>query len=116
MNRTKEFGQSIVSRRLLTILAFAVFSSGCGLQVPSVRSPFYLSSNTTTPIQQSGSHLGADFEPPAGSTIVVQRGETLFSLARRHHVTVDELADANGLETHEVDAGQQLELPLIAQR
>ncbi|KUO54268.1 MAG: hypothetical protein APF80_06160 [Alphaproteobacteria bacterium BRH_c36] len=86
------------------------------MQLQSIRSPFYLASNSAMPVQQHPAGLGAHDGGPQPRTIMVERGETLYSLARRHRVSVDELADANGLETHELSAGQQLDLPKFAQR
>ncbi|MFQ6057684.1 MAG: LysM peptidoglycan-binding domain-containing protein [Anaerolineae bacterium] len=53
--------------------------------------------------------------PPAeGPTIhVVQRGETLFSLARRYGTTVEAIAQANGLpDASTIYAGQHLVIPV----
>jgi murein DD-endopeptidase MepM/ murein hydrolase activator NlpD len=51
--------------------------------------------------------------PPAsgGDTIEVQPGETLFSIARRHGVTVTALKEANGLTQDAVRPGQRLTVP-----
>lgn len=86
------------------------------MQLPGIRSPFYLANNSALPDQQQRLGIDASRTGRQPGTIVVQRGETLYSLARRHHVRIDELADANGLETHELSAGQELDLPQIAQR
>lgn len=133
----------------LALVASMSSIGGCGLQLPSVRSPFYLANDSSSQVTQTQlggeAHLrprmvaasctGHDAgqtsrcRPPPRSdeaqtlkpklppgTIVVRRGETLYSIARRHRIPVDELADANGLETHEIDAGQELDLPRYAQR
>ena len=44
-------------------------------------------------------------------TIIVRTGDTLYSLARYHGVTVAALADANGLTSTAVRTGQTLVLP-----
>ena len=49
---------------------------------------------------------------PAGNTVVVQRGETLFAIARRHNVTVDALKRANTLSTDGIREGQTLVVPV----
>jgi murein DD-endopeptidase MepM/ murein hydrolase activator NlpD len=48
---------------------------------------------------------------PAGNTIEVQAGETLFSIARRHGVSVPALRDANNLTSDAVRPGQRLTIP-----
>lgn len=49
--------------------------------------------------------------PPASSdTIVVQEGDTLFSIATRHGMTVANLKALNGLSTDYIDIGQVLKL------
>jgi LysM repeat protein/tetratricopeptide (TPR) repeat protein len=45
--------------------------------------------------------------PPA-TTYVVQRGDTLFSIARRYGTTVEALRAANGLSSNDIRAGQLL--------
>ncbi|MBN1121001.1 MAG: LysM peptidoglycan-binding domain-containing protein [Anaerolineae bacterium] len=42
---------------------------------------------------------------------VVAWGETLYSIARRYDVTVDEIVDANGLSGTNIYAGQRLTIP-----
>ncbi len=42
----------------------------------------------------------------------VERGETLWSIARRHGVTVDAIRVANGLRGNRIDFGQILAIPL----
>ncbi|MEM1306684.1 MAG: peptidoglycan DD-metalloendopeptidase family protein [Pseudomonadota bacterium] len=44
-------------------------------------------------------------------TIVVERGDTLYGLARRHRVSVSALKDANGLTGNVIRPGQTLALP-----
>lgn len=119
------------------------------MQMPSIRTPFYLANNNAVPVQQHEPDdeniyvppeveyycRGPNFDPEAACnppakasakrvtnspasprTIVVQRGDTLYSIARRHRIPVEYLADENGLETHQINAGQQLELPQYAKR
>ena len=50
------------------------------------------------------------------SRIVVSGGDTLFSLARRHGTSADDLADLNGLEGTDIYPGQELELPATSNR
>ncbi len=43
-----------------------------------------------------------------GSYIVVKKGDTLYSLAQRHNLTVDRLKWLNGLKSNELNVGQEL--------
>lgn len=47
----------------------------------------------------------------AGRTIVVQGGDTLWRLARRHKVELDALRSLNGLSGNRIVAGRKLRLP-----
>jgi len=47
--------------------------------------------------------------------VVVERGDSLSSLARRHHVPIDVLRSSNGLKGDRIRAGQRLRLPREAQ-
>ena len=55
--------------------------------------------------------------PPArtalrkGESIDVQPGDTLYKLSRRHHVSVAELMDVNGLSNPSLQPGQKIYLP-----
>ena len=46
-----------------------------------------------------------------GSDIEVQPGDTLYGLARRHGVSVDDLKNANGLSGNTIRVGQRLMVP-----
>ena len=50
-------------------------------------------------------------EPPAIRTVRVQKGDTLFKLAKDHNVTIDELKSANSLKTTRLSIGQELIIP-----
>lgn len=55
---------------------------------------------------------GAAVGPPAGRLYLVQPGETLSDIALRHGVTINALADANGLDDPDrIFAGQLLTIP-----
>lgn len=52
--------------------------------------------------------------PPAlrkGESVDVQPGDTLYKLSRRHHVSVAELMDVNGLSNPSLQPGQKIYLP-----
>ena len=62
---------------------------------------------TTVSVQaQSG-------EPPPRTTVhIVQRGETLFSIAQRYGLTVDAITHANGIpDPRQIYVGQRLVIP-----
>lgn len=52
-----------------------------------------------------------DLAAPAGATYKVRSGDTLASIARKHHVTPAALREANGLSADIVRIGQELRLP-----
>lgn len=55
---------------------------------------------------------GLKYVPVAGSnTYVVQRGDSLYSIARKYGTTVDELKSLNNLSSNELQIGQILKLP-----
>lgn len=69
--------------------------------------------------QAAGAPKGDRPDPPAESpryiTVVVQRGDTLFQIARRYGVTVDVIVRANGLRDPDaLRVGQILLIPLPA--
>ncbi len=43
-----------------------------------------------------------------GSYIVVKKGDTLYSLSKRHNISVDRLKWLNGLKSNNLDIGQEL--------
>ena len=55
----------------------------------------------------------AKAEPAKSNEIIVAKGDTLYSLARKHSLTVDELATANKLKSpYALSVGQKLKLPV----
>lgn len=59
---------------------------------------------TVTPAEQNNSQA---------TSHVVTRGETLYSIAQRYGLTVQELAAANGIiNVNDIDAGQELVIPV----
>lgn len=67
------------------------------------------------PPPQSATGPNAPFRQPApdtaGGAIDVQPGETLYSIGRRHGVSVAAIKDANGLSSDAVRPGQRLVMP-----
>ncbi|MCB9006126.1 MAG: LysM peptidoglycan-binding domain-containing protein [Ardenticatenaceae bacterium] len=57
--------------------------------------------------------LFAPTPTPTPETViyVVQRGDTLYSIARRYGATVDAVKAANGLTSNNISPGQQLIIP-----
>ena len=56
--------------------------------------------------------LGAPPADAAGKTHVVAKGDSLWSIARRYHVTVDALCRKNGIDEDDaIKPGQELEIP-----
>ncbi len=51
-------------------------------------------------------------ESERGEEIVVQRGDTLYGLSRRHRVSLNELMRVNGLTSPALQPGQKLVLPV----
>jgi len=54
---------------------------------------------------------GAQASAARGETIDVRQGDTLYSLARQHGVSVNDLKATNGLASNDLRPGQQLHLP-----
>jgi hypothetical protein len=51
--------------------------------------------------------------PETGSGYKVRRGDSLWSIAKKHGVTVAELRLANGLRSSTIKAGQRLQIPSV---
>ncbi len=75
---------------------------GQGLSLPSETSPRYASRRSTSPNEETATTEG---------TYTVQRGDTLFSIARRHNTSVAALRAVNGLVSNLIYVGQTLTLP-----
>ncbi|MGE5223328.1 MAG: LysM peptidoglycan-binding domain-containing protein [Omnitrophica WOR_2 bacterium] len=55
---------------------------------------------------------GAQDNPPSGPVYIIQEGDTLWDIAQRFGVTMDELQNANGItDPGKLSAGQQLIIP-----
>ncbi len=66
-------------------------------------------------VKAVANYAGVTYIPPGGSVDVsrytVQRGDTLYSLARRFNTTVDELRRLNNLTSDTLSVGQVLVIP-----
>lgn len=62
-------------------------------------------------VAPAASYDSNSYSTSAGGSIQVQRGDTLYSLSRRHGVSVNDLMQANGLTSSDLQPGQQLALP-----
>ncbi|HVX37363.1 MAG TPA: peptidoglycan DD-metalloendopeptidase family protein [Hyphomicrobium sp.] len=70
--------------------------------------PFGSSRSETAPLNRSAPQAPA---MASGDAIVVQPGDTLYSLSRAHHVSLAELMSTNSLSDPNVHPGQKLYLP-----
>lgn len=55
--------------------------------------------------------VGAKYVPISGNYYTVQRGDSLWSIAKKFGVTVNELKDANNLSSNTLSIGQLLKIP-----
>lgn len=67
------------------------------------------SAGYAAPVEGGGTKVAASHG--AGDAIEVQQGDTLYSLSRRHQVSVSELMSANQLSSPAIKPGQKLYLP-----
>ena len=75
------------------------------IEANSLRPPYSLRPGQTLTIP-------ADGTPPSGNVYIVQRGDTLYSIARRYGKSVTAIADANHLVSiHLIFVGQRLVIP-----
>ena len=56
-------------------------------------------------------YVGAKYVPISGNYYTVQRGDSLWSIAKKFGVTVNELKDANNLSSNILSIGQLLKIP-----
>jgi len=95
----------VAMRRVLVLLCLAV-AVGCASSSPPEEA-------LAASLRGDLSGLRPASRPPtsSGRTHHVQRGETLWSIARRWGVTVADLKQANGLSTDTIYTGQELVIP-----
>ncbi|MFN3868414.1 MAG: LysM peptidoglycan-binding domain-containing protein [Hyphomicrobiaceae bacterium] len=85
--------------------------AGAGSERGWNRSPRGVGSEDDYAAASSRSRGQAPVAATPGSTIEVQRGDTLYGIARRHGVTVQALMSTNSLSNSTLRPGQQLRLP-----
>lgn len=97
-------------RRINRMLPSETLKSGTTLNVPGVVAPGVATSGVNSPAPSSGTGPGATppARPAAVSTHTVQRGETLFSIANRYGLSLEELRSMNGISGSDIRIGQKL--------
>lgn len=79
----------------------------------------YGQSQTASPPAGASQYGAADRAPPVasrgagakGEMVEVRPGDTLYSLSKRHGVSISDLKTTNGLASNDLQPGQQLHLP-----
>ncbi|MDQ8700026.1 peptidoglycan DD-metalloendopeptidase family protein [Hyphomicrobium sp. LHD-15] len=82
------------------------YSGSAGYDAPGAYRPSNVPSHNVAPIASRDAGASA-----GGESIEVRPGDTLYSLSRRHNVSVNEMMAANGLSSPNLKPGQQLHLP-----
>jgi LysM repeat protein len=85
-----------------------------GVPVPPTSPPQNTAAATATPTGPPLPTATCTSPPQDWVTYTVQRGDTLFGLAKRHGTTLDRVVSANCLGTTNIHVGQVLYLPPLA--
>ncbi len=82
-------------------------------QPPKYQAPQYQAPQYQAPVSQARNKplQKALPVPPANKTVAVQKGDTLYKLAKKHDVTINELKSVNSLKTARLSIGQELIIP-----
>jgi len=83
-------------------------------QLPSTADGVPLPAASHTPAPQVQSPVAAPQTAAAGGGYTVKSGESLFSIAQKHNVPVEQLKQANGLTNGAIRVGQNLVIPTAA--
>ena len=65
-------------------------------------------------ISAVANYIGVPYTPPEGlitNTYIVQKGDSLYSIARKYSTTIDKIKDLNNLTTNLLSIGQVLLIP-----
>ena len=57
-------------------------------------------------------YIGGTYSPTVGTYYTVQSGDSLWSIAKKYGITVDELKKANNLTSNSLSIGQKLRIPI----
>lgn len=98
----REFGTSVTTLMEVNGLQSEEIKAGQELKIPAASDAMILADATRT----------AALARPR--TYKVGRGDSLWTIARRHDTTVDAIKSANGLRTSKIKPGQVLKLPVVA--
>jgi len=82
-------------------------------KAPQAKAPQYQAPQYQAPVSQARNKPLQKALPvlPANKTVAVQKGDTLYKLAKKHDVTIDELKSVNSLKTTRLSIGQELIVP-----
>ena len=66
-------------------------------------------------VKAVANYIGVDYKRPnsdiLGDSYIVKKGDTLYSIAKKYNITVNELKDANNLVDNTLQIGQELVIP-----
>lgn len=93
-------------------LMLGTLLSGC---YPNVSEPWWNQTSSPSQRPQAIQQRQSQPQPLPPGMIEVARGDSVYGLAKRHHVGVREIIDANGLEApFKLLVGQRLKIPQLA--
>lgn len=79
----------------------------------SIGQTLKIKQSTNTNLPESGEIkecFGQGYQEPTYQTYTVQRGDSLYAIAKRYNTTVDNLIDLNNLKTNNLSIGQILKI------
>ncbi len=102
---SKKYGVSIADIKSWNGLQQNLISPGQRLRVKAKAEEMVSKGAVTTPIVQT-----IVTSPPAPSLHTVSKGETLYSISKKHNISIDLLKSYNNLTSNTLSIGQQLNL------